>query len=205
MEDAFEHAVRLVEAFIFASAEPVSAGAVAKLVPEPHSADEVLTALQARCRGRGVHLVEVAGGWQFRTALDFADELSALMQKPRRLPRAAMEMLAIIAQYQPVTRAEIEEIRGASLSQATVDLLLEAGLIEPKGVKEASGRPTLWATTPAFLAHFGLRSLRDLPGGGVLMVEAGPPGPASGGASEREQHDGPSPPSSAEEGGRAPF
>src|SRR5690349_13864194 len=128
MEDAFEHAVRLVEAFIFASAEPVSAGAVAKLVPEPHSADEVLTALQARCRGRGVHLVEVAGGWQFRTALDLADELSALMQKPRRLLRAAMEMLAIIAQYQPVTRAEIEEIRGASLSQATVDLLLEAGL-----------------------------------------------------------------------------
>jgi segregation and condensation protein B len=202
MEDAFEHALRLVEAFIFASAEPVSASVVAKLVPEPHSADAVLTALQARCRGRGVDLVQVAGGWQFRTALDLADELAAVMQKARRLPRAAMEMLAIIAQYQPVTRAEIEEIRGASLSQATVDLLLEAGLIEPKGVKEASGRPTLWATTPAFLAHFGLRSLRDLPGGGVLMVEAGPPGPTSSGrACEREQPDGP-PPSSAEEGGR---
>jgi segregation and condensation protein B len=80
-------------------------------------------------------------------------------------------MLAIVAQYQPVTRAEIEQIRGTSLSQATVDLLLEVGLIEPKGVKDAPGRPALWVTTPAFLAHFGLASLRDLPGLGVLAFE----------------------------------
>ena len=137
----------------------------------PYSAYEVLEALRDRTQGRGVNLVEVGGGWQFRTALDLAPELATVMQKPRRLPRVAMEMLAIVAQYQPLTRAEIEHIRGASLSQATVDILLEAGLIEPKGVKDAPGRPALWVTTPAFLAHFGLSSIRDLPGVGMLAFE----------------------------------
>jgi segregation and condensation protein B len=139
MDDAFEHAVRLVEAFIFASAEPVAVSALSRLVPIPYSAREVLEALQDRCQGRGVQLVEVGGGWQFRTALDLAPELAAVMRKPRRLPRAAMEMLAIVAQYQPVTRSEIEQIRGVSLSQATIDLLLEVGLLEPKGTKNAPG------------------------------------------------------------------
>jgi len=171
MDDAFEHAVRLVEAFIFASAEPVAARALWRLIPMPYSAGEVLETLRERCQGRGVHLVEVGGGWQFRTALDLAPELETVMRKPRRLPRAAMEMLAIVAQYQPVTRAEIEQIRGASLSQATIDLLLEVGLIEPKGVKNAPGRPTLWVTTAAFLAHFGLSSIRDVPGVGMLAFE----------------------------------
>ena len=178
MDDAFERAVRLVEAIIFASAEPVAVSALARLVPMPYSAHEVLDALRERCQGRGVHLVEVAGGWQFRTALDLAPELATVMQKPRRLPRAAMEMLAIVAQYQPVTRAEIEEIRGVALSQATLDLLLEAGLIAPKGVKNAPGRPTLWVTTAAFLAHFGLRSLREVPGGGTLTLNPAVPEPA---------------------------
>jgi segregation and condensation protein B len=187
MEDAFEHALRLVEAFIFASAEPVSASAVAKLAPPPHSALDVLATLQERCRGRGVCLVEVAGGWQFRTALDLADELAAVMGKPRRLPRAAMEMLAIIAQHQPVTRAEIETIRGVSLSKATVDLLLEAGFIAPAGTSGAPGRPTLWTTTPAFLAHFGLRSLRDLPGSDALRLDLGPVGSAASPSSEADQ------------------
>jgi segregation and condensation protein B len=171
MNQAFEHAIRLVEAFVFASAEPVATSAVARLVPMPYSAHEVLEALQDRCRGRGVELVEVGGGWQFRTALDLAAELATVMAKPRRLPQAAMETLAIVAQYQPLTRAEIESIRGVSLSQATVDLLLEAGLIAPKGVRETPGRPTLWATTPAFLAHFGLSSIRDLPGGAGLTLD----------------------------------
>lgn len=179
MDDAFEHAVRLVEAFIFASAEPVAASAVARLVPMPYSAHEVLDALRERCQGRGVHLVELAGGWQFRTALDLAGELATVMQKPKRLPRAAMETLAIVAQYQPLTRSEIESIRGASLSQATIDLLLETGLIEPNGAREAPGRPTLWATTPVFLAHFGLRSLRDVPGAGMLTLDPSVPGPGS--------------------------
>jgi Segregation and condensation complex subunit ScpB len=122
MDDAFEHAVRLVEALVFASAEPVAVSALERLVPMPHSAYEVLVALQERCRGRGVHLVAVGGGWQFRTAVDLAAELATMMEKPRRLPRVAMEVLAIIAQYQPVTRAEIEDIRGVALGQATVDI-----------------------------------------------------------------------------------
>ena len=99
------------------------------------------------------------------------------MQVPRRLPRAAMETLAIVAYHQPVTRPEIEEIRGASLSQATLDALIEAGLITPRGRKETPGRPTLWGTTPAFLAQFGLADLRDLPRREDLLVE--PPAPAA--------------------------
>jgi segregation and condensation protein B len=171
MDEAFERAVRLVEAFIFATAEPVAIGAVARLVPMPYSAHEVLTTLRERCEGRGVHLVEAGGGWQFRTALDLAAELAAVMEKPRRLPRAAMETLAVIAQYQPLTRADIEDIRGVALSQTSMDLLLEVGLIQPSGQKEAPGRPTLWTVTPAFLAHFGLRSIRDLPGGAELALD----------------------------------
>jgi segregation and condensation protein B len=171
MDEAFERAIRLVEAFVFASAGPVAASAVARLVPMPYSAHEVLTALRDRSQERGVHLVEAGGGWQFRTALDLAPELATVMEKPRRLPRAAMETLAIIAQYQPLTRAEIESIRGVALSQASMDLLLEAGLIQPGGQKEAPGRPTLWTITPAFLAHFGLRSIRDLPGGAELTLD----------------------------------
>ena len=185
MEDPFEHAVRLVEAFLFASAEPVAVSALARLVPMPYNAHEVLLALQERCQGRGVELEEVGGGWQFRTALDLAAELATVMEKPRRLPRAALETLAIVAQYQPVTRADIEDIRGAALSQGTVDVLLEAGLIEPLGAKEAPGRPTLWGTTAGFLAHFGLRSLRDVPGGGSLTRDPSVADPVPGG---RGQH-----------------
>lgn len=122
----------------------------------------MLGALQARCAGRGVVLVE-AGGWGFRTAPDLAAALGAMLAPARRLPRACMEVLATVALRQPVTRAEVEAVRGATLSQVTMDLLLEAGLIQPAGRKDAPGRPVLWATTPHFLERFGLRSLRDLP------------------------------------------
>jgi segregation and condensation protein B len=132
--------------------------------------------LRERYAGRGVELVEVAGGVQFRTAPDLAARLRKVVEVPRRLPRAAMETLAIIAYHQPVTRPEIEEIRGASLSQATLDALLEAALVAPCGRKEVPGRPTLWGTTPAFLLRFGLRDLRDLPKREDLLVE--PPAPA---------------------------
>ncbi len=165
---------RLVEALIFASAEPVAPSAVARLLPEDADADAVLAAVQARYAGRGVELVEVAGGWQFRTAADLAPALTKVVPQPRRLPRAAMEALAVIAYHQPVTRAEIEAVRGASLSQASVDALLEAGLIEPKGRREVPGRPTLWGTTAAFLSQFGLSGLRDLPRREDLLLE--PPG-----------------------------
>ncbi|MCX7383338.1 MAG: SMC-Scp complex subunit ScpB [Alphaproteobacteria bacterium] len=166
---------RLAEAMIFASAVPVTARALTLALPDGADADAVLAALRARYAGRGVELVEVGGGWQFRTAADVAERLKRVVKVPRRLPRAAMETLAIIAYHQPVTRAEVEEIRGATLSQTTLDALLDAGLIMPKGRRETPGRPTMWGSTPAFLAQFGLADLRDLPRREDLLVE--PPAP----------------------------
>ncbi len=167
--------LRLAEALIFASATPVTARALTQALPDDAEAEAVLAALQARYAGRGVELVEVAGGWQFRTAPDIAERLKRVVKVPRRLPRAAMETLAIIAYHQPVTRAEVEEIRGATLSQTTLDALLDAGLIMPKGRRETPGRPTMWGTTPAFLAQFGLADLRDLPRREDLLVETPAP------------------------------
>jgi segregation and condensation protein B len=176
MSEPAEHALRLAEALVFASSEPVSARALGQILPEAADPDVVLAALRDRYAGRGVELAEVAGGWQFRTAPDLAPALTRVVRQDRRLPRAAMESLAIVAYHQPVTRAEIEEIRGASLAQATLDALLEAGLIAPRGRRETPGRPTLWGTTPGFLAQFGLADLRDLPRREDLLVE--PPSPA---------------------------
>ena len=174
-----EEQLRLAEALVFASADPVPAAALQPLLPDGVAAASVLAALQVRCEGRGTVLVEVAGGWQFRTAPDLAPVLRRVIAKPRRLPRAAMETLAIIAYHQPVTRPEIEELRGASLSQPTMDALLEHGLIASAGQRESPGRPTLWRTTPAFLAQFGLRDLRDLPKREDLLVEPAPVVPIS--------------------------
>jgi len=168
---SFEEGVRLAEALIFASAEPVGVAALARALPEDLEVEAVLAVLQGLYAGRGVELVEAGGGWQFRTAADLAPLLTRTIQQKRRLPRAAMETLAVIAYHQPVTRTEIEEIRGASLGQGVMDALLEAGLIEPCGRKEVPGRPTLWGTTAGFLAQFGLRALRDLPRREDLLAE----------------------------------
>ena len=156
--------LRLAEAFIFASPEPVTAKALEPLLPRDWDSFLVLEALQRHCADRGVVLVQTAGAWSFQTAPDLGAKLHEALTETRRLPRVAMETLVIIALHQPLTRGEIEEMRGVSLSQATMDTLLEAGLIQPWGRKEAAGRPTLWATTPGFLAQFGLNSLRELPG-----------------------------------------
>lgn len=175
-----EEAVRIVEAMIFASTDPVSARAILGLLEGqgliPDTVDDigayvraVLTALVSRYEGRGVVPVEVAGGWQFRTAADLAPRLTRVMPKPRRLQRATMETLAIIAYHQPCTRAEIEEIRGVSVNQNILDTLIEESLIAPRGRKEVPGRPVLWGTTPDFLRHFGLKSLNDLPRREELM------------------------------------
>ena len=169
-----DDAIRLAEALVFASADPVGPRALAQLLPEDADPDAVIAALKALYAGRGVELVEVAGGVQFRTAPDLAARLKRVVEVPRRLPRAAMETLAIVAYHQPLTRAEIEEMRGASLSQTTLEQLLEAGLIAPRGRRETPGHPTLWGTTPAFLAQFGLRDLRELPRREDLMVEPPP-------------------------------
>lgn len=169
-----EDHVRLAEALVFASAEPVPARALQHLLPPDVDAEAVLSTVKERYASRGVTLMEVAGGWQFRTAVDLAPTLRRVVPQPRRLPRAAMETLAIVAYHQPVTRPEIEEMRGTSLSQQTMDALLEAGLIAAGGRREVPGRPTLWGTTPAFLAQFGLRDLRDLPKREDLLVEPPP-------------------------------
>ncbi len=178
-----DDSLRLAEALIFASATPVTLRALTGLLPETEEADAVIAALRERYAGRGVELVEVAGGVQFRTAPDLAPRLTRVIEVPRRLPRVAMETLAIIAYRQPVTRGEIEEVRGTALSQNTIDTLLEAELIAPCGRRESPGRPTIWATTPAFLAKFGLKSLKDLPRrddliNNSLMMAEPPAGPA---------------------------
>ena len=177
------HACRLVEALVFAAVEPVPTRAIADLLHAQLALDEddvvaVIEQVRRGCEGRGVMLAPVAGGWQFRTAPDLAPLLTRVLPRPRRLPRAALEVLSIVAYHQPCTRAEIETIRGVSLGQQTLDLLLDASLIVPRGRKEVPGRPTLWGTSPAFLRHFGLRDLRDLPRRDELLVELPTTAPA---------------------------
>jgi segregation and condensation protein B len=155
--------LRLVEALLFAAAEPLTEAALlSRLAPETDLRG-LLGALAERYQGRGVNLVRLAGGWIFRTAPDLADKLRAERPVFRKLSRAAVETLAVVAYHQPVTRAEIEEIRGVGLGQGTLDILIEAGWVRPRGRRMSPGRPLLWVTTPVFLAHFGLDSLADLP------------------------------------------
>lgn len=170
--------LRLAEAMVFASAAPVTRRALGQLLPDDADTDQVAAALMARYAGRGVELVEVGGGLQFRTAPDMAPRLRRVIQLSRRLPRVALETLAIVAYHQPLSRAEIEHIRGVALSQQTLEALLEAGLIEPKGRRETPGRPATWGTTAQFLTQFGLRHLRDLPPPEDLLLE--PPTAAEG-------------------------
>jgi len=190
-------AVRLAEAVVFAATQPVTPRLLANLLPEHADVEAVMAEVAAQYAARGVQLVQVAGGWQFRTAPDLAPVLRKVVELPRRLPRVAMETLAIVAYHQPVTRTEIEEIRGAALSQSTLDLLLENGLVTPKGRRETPGRPTLWGTTPAFLAQFGLNDLRDLPRREELLIDSTGPAPAAPAepaletAVETESEDGP--------------
>lgn len=174
-----EAALRLAEALVFASAAPVSPRTLSQLLPSEMDADAVIAALRARYAGRGVELVEAGGGVQFRTALDLAPRLRKVIEAPRRLPRVAMETLAIIAYHQPVTRAEIEDIRGVALSKGTLDTLMEIGWVKIRGRKKTPGRPVTYGTTEAFLVQFGLESVSHLPGVDELkaagFLEAMPP------------------------------
>jgi segregation and condensation protein B len=166
---------RIAEALIFASDRPVTPAMLGAVLPQGLAPGAAVAALVAACEGRGVTIVEVAGGWAFRTAPDLAQRLTKVVQAPRRLPRAAMEALSIIAYHQPCTRGEIEEIRGAALAQTTLEALLELGLVAPRGRREVPGRPTLWGTTPKFLEQFGLKALSDLPRKEELVTaETGP-------------------------------
>ncbi len=158
------HSLRMVEALVFASAEPLSATEIAGRLPEGTDVAGLLGELQELYAERGVHLVQVAGKWSFRTAGDLSFLLSREAVEQRRLSRAALETLAIIAYHQPVTRAEIEEIRGVAVSRGTIDVLLETGWIRMRGRRRAPGRPVTYGTTETFLSHFGLDAISDLPG-----------------------------------------
>ena len=155
---------RMVEALLFASAEPLPTAKIQERLPDGSDASQALEALRRRYQGRGVNLVRVGQGWAFRTAADLGWLMRREAQETRRLSRAATETLAIIAYHQPVTRAEIEEIRGVSVSRGTLDLLLELDWIKLGRRRETPGRPVTFVATQAFLDHFGLESARDLPG-----------------------------------------
>ena len=158
------HQMRVVEALLFAASEPLSEQELAGCLPEGSDVKELLDGLQEEYAERGVNLVQIAGKWTFRTA----DDLSILLRREaveqKRLSRAALETLAIIAYHQPVTRAEIDEVRGVTISKGTLDILLEIGWIRMRGRRRTPGRPVTYGTTDAFMAQFGLNSLTDLPG-----------------------------------------
>ena len=155
---------RMVEALLFAAAEPLNLADLTRRLPSGADVRGALAALQARYQSRGVRLAEVGGRWRFQTAEDLAFLMTEERDEPRRLSRAAQETLAIIAYHQPVTRAEIEAIRGVQASRGTLDVLLELGFVRPRGRRRTPGRPMTYATTDAFLEHFSLASLADLPG-----------------------------------------
>jgi segregation and condensation protein B len=156
--------LRILEAMLFASHAPLSEKDLAVRLPEGANIVGMLDELKAQFANRGVHLTPVGTGWAFRTAPDLAAYMEIEKSVVRRLSRAAVETLAIVAYHQPVTRAEIEEIRGVSLSRGTLDILLEAGWIRPRGRRQMPGKPITWGTSDAFLDHFGLESLSALPG-----------------------------------------
>ncbi|PZU57785.1 MAG: SMC-Scp complex subunit ScpB [Sphingobium sp.] len=154
---------RVVEATLFASEEPMSVRDIIRHVGEG-DVEGALARLADDYAGRGINLVGRGGRWHFQTAADLAHILRREREEPRRLSRAGMETLAIIAYHEPVSRAEIEAIRGVQVGKGTIDVLMEAGWIRPAGRREVPGRPLIYATTPEFLTHFGLGSRRDLPG-----------------------------------------
>lgn len=156
--------LRRLEALLFASAEPLSENVLLSRLPEGAELLPLLEELQGQYANRGVNLVKRGKGWAFRTAPDIAPFFTLEREIPRKLSRAAVETMAIVAYQQPVTRAEIEEIRGVALSKGTLDILLEAGWVKPKGRRRVPGRPITWGTTDAFLDHFGLEGLDALPG-----------------------------------------
>lgn len=162
-DDRFQQ-IRLLEAMIFASTDPVPETGLAARLPEGTDVAELLQELAALYANRGVHLVRVDGKWAFRTAADLGPRLQIEQKVHRKLSRAALETLAVIAYHQPVTRAEIEEVRGVALSKGTLDTLLEIGWVRPKGRRRTPGRPVTWVTTDGFLDHFGLEGVDALPG-----------------------------------------
>jgi len=157
-------AVRMAEAIVFASAQPVSEKAIVERLPEGTDVKAVMAELMSIYEKRGVNLVRVEDCWAFRTASDLAFLMSREQVQLRKLSRAALEVLAVIAYHQPVTRAEMEDIRGVETSKGTLDTLLETGWVKMRGRRRTPGRPVTYGTTIDFLDHFGLSEIRDLPG-----------------------------------------
>ena len=162
--NAADDLVRAVEAVLFAASEAMTAEGIATHLNNASDVRDALQQLQADYVGRGIELVRRGERWHFQTAADMAHLLRRDREEPRKLSRAGIETLAIIAYHEPATRAEIEAIRGVQISKGTIDVLMEAGWVRPAGRREVPGRPLLYATTPDFLAHFGLATRRDLPG-----------------------------------------
>ncbi len=163
MNEVSQH-LRMLEALLFAASEPLDAASLAERLPEGADVPALLKDLQDAYADRGVVLVSVGGRWALRTAPDLSFLMERERVEPRRLSKAGIETLAIIAYHQPVTRAEIEEIRGVAVSKGTIDLLMEIGWVRLRGRRRTPGRPVTYGTTEAFLDHFGLESIEDLPG-----------------------------------------
>ena len=164
LEVNLHEAKRIVEALLFATADPVDETELARRLPESTKIKPVLEALRADYAGRGINLVRVGPKWIFRTAADLGWLLSRETSEQKKLSRAALETLAIVAYHQPVTRAEIEDIRGVTISKGTMDVLIETGWVRLRGRRTAPGRPVTYGTTDNFLLHFGLETITDLPG-----------------------------------------
>jgi segregation and condensation protein B len=163
-EHARREKLRILEAVLFAASEPLDEARIAAAARTGEDTASLLAELRDGYKSRGVNLVKVAGKWAFRTAEDLSWVLERQVSEERRLSKAALETLAIIAYHQPVTRAEIEEIRGVSTSPGTLDILLETRWVRPRGRRRAPGRPVTYGTTDAFLEHFALDAIKDLPG-----------------------------------------
>jgi segregation and condensation protein B len=163
-EALFVEAMRIAEAMLFAAAEPLDEAEIARRMPDGIGVGEVLARLKADYASRGVNLLRVGKKWLFRTAADLGWLLARDATQPKKLSRAALETLAIIAYHQPVTRAEIEDIRGVAISKGTMDVLIETGWVRLRGRRRTPGRPVTYGTTEAFLLHFGLEAIADLPG-----------------------------------------
>lgn len=163
-ERQMREAERIAEALVFASSQPVSEAFIAERVPRGIDVAALMARLKGHYGERGVNLIQVGGNWAFRTAGDLSFVIRTDEKEPKKLSRAALEVLAIIAYHQPVTRAEIEEIRGVQTSRGTLDVLMEAGWVRFRGRRRTPGRPVTMGTTIEFLDHFGLEELRDLPG-----------------------------------------
>ena len=162
--EVMEADLRLLEALLFAAVEPIDTQTLRERLPEEADVGALLARLTRDYSGRGVNLVRVADRWRFQTAIDLEPHLVDIKEAPRKLSKAALETLAIVAYHQPVTRAEIEDVRGVSVSKGTVDVLMELGWVRLRGRRRTPGRPVTYGTTEAFLAHFNLEGISDLPG-----------------------------------------